>query len=124
MPESHSSNPHNQSFLVSHWLVTGNVQGVGFRRFVDREARLRNLGGGVRNLKDGRVEILAIGPRESLQSLMGAVQVGPRLSRVDGVSIDQRPFHANMFVGGTLNTITDSEFKVLADGEAPWSIVG
>jgi hypothetical protein len=55
---------------------------------------------------------------------MGAVQVGPRLSRVDGVSIDQRPFHANMFVGGTLNTITDSEFKVLADGEAPWSIVG
>lgn len=59
-------------------FVRGRVQGVGFRDFVERRALSLGLSGYVRNLSDGRtVEVVAEGPRERLESLVGHLRRGP-----------------------------------------------
>jgi acylphosphatase len=70
-----------------HALVTGVVQGVGFRWFVERVARSRGLGGWVRNMPDGGVELEVEGPAGEVESFLDEVRVGPRSSRVDGVVV-------------------------------------
>ena len=67
------------------YLVRGRVQGVGFRWFVEAEARTLGLSGWVRNNPDGCVEVLAVGSREQLAALRSRLQQGPRASRVDAV---------------------------------------
>jgi acylphosphatase len=67
------------------YIVRGRVQGVGFRWFVEREARLLAVSGWVRNNADGSVEVLAMGNREQLSGLYARLAQGPRASRVDQV---------------------------------------
>ncbi len=67
------------------YIVRGRVQGVGFRWFVDFEARQLGLAGWVRNLPDGTVEALAIGTEEQLAALYQKLRKGPRAARVDEV---------------------------------------
>ena len=67
------------------FVVRGRVQGVGFRWFVEREARTLGVAGWVRNNADGSVEILAMGTREQLVALRGRLRDGPRAARVDAV---------------------------------------
>lgn len=67
------------------YIVRGRVQGVGFRWFVDNEARKLGLAGWVRNNADGTVEVLAIGSDQQLHALLGRLQEGPRAARVDQV---------------------------------------
>jgi acylphosphatase len=67
------------------WLVSGRVQGVGFRWFVKREARRLALRGVVRNLADGSVEVVAEGADGALQVLHHTLRHGPIGSRVDRV---------------------------------------
>lgn len=69
--------------MVQHTLVTGRVQGVGFRWFVQREAAELGLHGWVRNTDDGAVEIVASGTPEQLAELRAALRKGSRGSRVD-----------------------------------------
>jgi acylphosphatase len=69
-------------------LVSGRVQGVGFREFTRRTAHRLRLGGWVRNLDDGRVEVVADGERPVLEALVSAVQGGPPGSFVRGVNQD------------------------------------
>jgi acylphosphatase len=61
------------------------VQGVGFRYFTQRVAAELGLGGYVRNLDDGRVEVYAVGPEEKLSELAGRLYHGPRWAEVHGV---------------------------------------
>ena len=61
------------------------MQGVGFRYFTQRVAAELGLGGYVRNLDDGRVEVYAVGPEEKLSELAGRLHHGPRWAEVDGV---------------------------------------
>jgi acylphosphatase len=69
--------------------VRGRVQGVGFRDYVYMRARFLHVTGYVRNLSDGRsVEIVAEGRRSSLQRLLGHLQEGPRMCRVDEIAVD------------------------------------
>ena len=70
-----------------HAYVSGIVQGVGFRWFVERAARSRGLGGWVRNLPDGSVELEVEGPTAEVESFLAQVSVGPRSSRVDSVRV-------------------------------------
>jgi acylphosphatase len=64
-------------------LVTGRVQGVGFREYVRYEASARGLTGYVRNCDDGRsVEVVAEGADEALQALLEVLHVGPRFARI------------------------------------------
>ena len=67
------------------YFVSGIVQGVGFRFFVQREAAKLRVGGYVRNLFDGRVEVLATGSRAQLDAMKRALERGPRFSTVSGV---------------------------------------
>jgi len=72
-------------------VVRGRVQGVGFRDYVETRAHTVRLTGRVRNLSDGRsVEIVAEGPRASLDQLIAYLREGPRMSRVDGVDVEWR----------------------------------
>lgn len=58
-------------------VVRGEVQGVGFRFFVVRQANARGLRGYVRNRTDGSVEVVAEGPRASLEQLLRELHRGP-----------------------------------------------
>jgi acylphosphatase len=71
--------------LARRYTVRGRVQGVGFRWFVEREARMLGISGWVRNNPDGSVEVLAMGTAEQLLALRNRLQAGPRASRVDRV---------------------------------------
>ena len=68
-----------------HFVVRGRVQGVGFRWFVEREARMLGIAGWVRNNSDGSVEVLAVGTRDQLLGLRERLRQGPRAARVDDV---------------------------------------
>jgi acylphosphatase len=68
-----------------HAVVHGDVQGVGFRYFVQRTAQQLGLRGWVRNNDDGTVELVAEGDREHLEELRRAVEEGPRHSHVERV---------------------------------------
>ena len=63
-------------------LITGRVQGVGFRYFVQRRARQYGLHGYVRNLPEGGVEAFASGERALLEAFLQDVKQGPPASRV------------------------------------------
>ncbi len=72
-------------------IVSGRVQGVGFRWFTEREALKRNIRGYVRNLDDGRVEILAQADASELAEFIDAIRRGPpgsRVERVDSSSVE------------------------------------
>jgi len=69
--------------MVRHYLISGRVQGVGFRWFVHREAAELNLNGWVRNLPSGEVECVAAGPEDRLKDLETHLRKGSRGSRVD-----------------------------------------
>lgn len=73
------------------WVVRGQVQGVGFRWFVMREAERLGLGGFVRNLRDGTVEVVSQGPDAALDALEHHLQRGPSHARVDSVDRLQVP---------------------------------
>jgi acylphosphatase len=75
-----------------HLLVSGRVQGVGFRWFVIQEAQRAGLTGWVRNLHDGRVEAWLEGDEEAVRAVEAAVGRGPRRAEVKGVERrDERP---------------------------------
>jgi acylphosphatase len=67
------------------WLVSGRVQGVGYRAFAARTARGLGLNGGASNLPDGRVLVVAEGPAHALERLEAALWEGPRFARVQRV---------------------------------------
>ena len=67
------------------FFVSGLVQGVGFRLFTHRAAEKLQLEGYVRNLFDGRVEVLATGTPAQLARLRAALEKGPRFSSVSHV---------------------------------------
>lgn len=77
--------------LARRYLVTGRVQGVGFRYFVQRRAVELGLAGWVRNRPDGGVEVLAEGPVAALAKLRQALECGPSLARVEHVSENPAP---------------------------------
>ena len=67
------------------WVVSGRVQGVGFRWFVLRNAEALGVAGWARNRPDGRVEVVARGAAAAIEELDGLLRLGPRLARVDSV---------------------------------------
>ena len=70
-----------------HLLVTGRVQGVGFRLFTATRARELKLTGTARNRPNGQVEITAEGDRAALEALIAVVRGGPPGARVLDVRV-------------------------------------
>lgn len=79
------SHPTGWETVAARWLVSGRVQGVGYRAFVGRAGGSLGLQGVARNLPDGRVEIVARGARHAMDRLESALNRGPRYARVDVV---------------------------------------
>jgi len=70
------------------YFVSGTVQGVGFRYYTQKAARKLRLGGYVKNLADGRVEVFATGTTVQLEELRAALQHGPLFSNVTNVQVE------------------------------------
>jgi acylphosphatase len=63
-------------------LISGHVQGVGFRFYARRHALALSLRGHARNLEDGRVEVVAEGPQDALEAFVERLREGPAGSHV------------------------------------------
>ena len=74
--------------IAKRYFVSGQVQGVGYRFFAVRMAQRLGIQGFVRNLRDGRVEVYAIGDTAQHEDLRQALERGPNAARVANV-IDQ-----------------------------------
>ena len=77
--------------IARRYLVSGRVQGVGFRYFTHVAAMRAGVGGWVRNNPDGTVEIAAAGEPDALQRLEEAIRQGPPGARVDQVATSDDP---------------------------------
>jgi acylphosphatase len=69
-------------------LISGAVQGIGFRYFVKSNARRLKLNGWVRNTADGKVEALVQGQKETIEKLISLCGKGPFLSEVKAVDVN------------------------------------
>jgi acylphosphatase len=92
-----------------HILVSGRVQGVGYRAFAHRQAVELGTCGQVRNLADGRVELIVQADDETLKELCRRLMTGPRLAQVSALAAKDiaGPRH---FEG----------FSIEEDGKEPW----
>ena len=68
-------------------LVSGRVQGVGYRAFAQRKARELGLTGYAENLPDGRVEVVAEGEEDDLKRFLEFLRQGPRLAEVTSIDV-------------------------------------
>ena len=75
--------------VARRFVISGRVQGVGFRYFTQDAARREGLHGFVRNNDDGSVEAVAEGESEALERFERAIRRGPSRSRVEHVTIDE-----------------------------------
>jgi acylphosphatase len=73
------------------YIVKGRVQGVGYRYFAKNAAEKLGVTGYARNLDDGTVEVVAVGPESAIEDLLGALQRGPRLSEVRTIEHEPAP---------------------------------
>lgn len=87
MSTSRSASSPGSTTRTIHALVSGRVQGVGFRWSCMEEGERLGLVGEVRNLDDGDVEVLAQGPTEAVGSLIGWLHRGPRWASVSRVTV-------------------------------------
>ena len=68
-------------------LITGQVQGVGYRRFVQRQAENLRVSGYTENLSDGRVEVIAEGDKTNLEQLLHFLKQGSTHAVVKNVEV-------------------------------------
>lgn len=73
------------------FLVSGSVQGVGYRYFAEREANALGVRGYVKNLPDGRVEAYAVGDEKMLREFKKKLTLGPRSAVVTHVQEAEEP---------------------------------
>jgi acylphosphatase len=70
------------------YMISGRVQGVGFRFFAQDAAARENIHGWVRNRSDGRVEVAAEGDADAMQRFEQALRHGPHGARVEQLDIE------------------------------------
>lgn len=77
--------------------VSGRVQGVYFRRFAKNKAKALGIAGTVKNMEDGRVEIIAQAERDILQPFIQWCHKGPITARVDHVELIEMQVNVDIF---------------------------
>lgn len=75
--------------ITKHLVISGRVQGVGYRASFYYAAKRLGVNGWVRNRRDGTVEACVSGSPELIEELIEWARTGPELSRVAGVSISE-----------------------------------
>jgi len=71
--------------ICRHYLVSGRVQGVFYRSSAQRQARQLGLQGWVRNLADGRVEIVVCGDEDGVNTIEKWLEIGPEYAKVTNI---------------------------------------
>jgi acylphosphatase len=74
---------------IRHFLITGRVQGVGFRFYMQRKARELGVTGWVRNRRDGSVEAMAQGESDAVETLTSWARRGPPSAVVADIRIGE-----------------------------------
>jgi len=74
------------SHAIQQVMIRGRVQGVGYRAWVEHQARLCKLEGWVRNRRDGSVEALLAGPPTVVAEMVALCRHGPPSAKVDSVT--------------------------------------
>ena len=75
--------------MATRLLVTGRVQGVGYRQWMCREAEQLGLKGWVRNLRDGSVEAMIDGDPAAVRKIIARAREGPPAARVTGLVTEE-----------------------------------
>ena len=81
--------------ICAHVYVSGDVQGVGFRYSAIRQAKNLGVTGWVRNLRDGRLEVLIEGEESDVHQMIAWCRHGPRGAEVMDIQTDIRPYTAS-----------------------------
>ncbi|MBT4760142.1 MAG: acylphosphatase [Bdellovibrionaceae bacterium] len=102
---------HTQE-VCKHIVVTGKVQGVGFRYYTKKFADAFKLEGWTRNLSSGEVEILAKGDLPCVLNFLQKISYGPSFSRVDSTKV----MDIELFTGN-LNNL----YEIKPDGDQLWA---
>jgi acylphosphatase len=76
----------DEGIVARRYVITGRVQGVGYRNFVEHTAGKIRVDGYVRNRRDGSVEVFAMGTPEELLKLRKALERGPMMAQVANVA--------------------------------------
>lgn len=87
--------------IARRYLITGRVQGVGFRYFTQRVAVQHGITGWVRNTPDGRVEVEAEGNVDAMHQFEGRISIGPAGAHVDQVTATEvavEPTHSGFAI--------------------------
>ena len=92
---------------MKHFTVSGRVQGVGFRAWAERQANKLSLSGWVRNLSDGRVEVMVKGTEKDELAFWQACQKGPLFAKVIEINWVSFPVASEPL-------IEDGIFKIVA----------
>lgn len=74
-----------------HIIVSGDVQGVGFRQFIKYQANKLNIKGWIKNLDNGEVEGMFAGTPENLGKMIEFAKKGPSIALVENVKIEELP---------------------------------
>lgn len=86
------------NLIRAHVIVSGTVQGVGYRYSTMREAKQRGITGWVRNLPDGRVEAVFEGTEENVREMISWCNQGPPASVVKDIFLEyQKPEELRQF---------------------------
>jgi|DewCreStandDraft_1066081.scaffolds.fasta_scaffold00736_13 acylphosphatase len=87
----HRSPEEAAEWVKAHVLISGLVQGVYFRDSARRLALREGVGGWIRNLPDGRVEAVFVGPRAAVERMVEWCHRGPPAARVEHVAVEWSP---------------------------------
>ena len=79
--------PETRGPQQKHVFVSGRVQGVWFRAWTEQQARQLGLSGWVRNLSDGRVEVVIAGAAPAISSMLKRLHEGPPQAKVEAVAV-------------------------------------
>lgn len=82
--------------VTKHYLISGRVQGVGFRAFTQRAASELSLRGWVRNLPDGRVEAMAAGNEKAIAAFETKLKIGPPNGLVEAMVVGEGTVDASL----------------------------
>ena len=88
--------------IARHYILKGQVQGVGFRYFTYKVGHELGIKGWVRNLWNGDVEIHAEGNDEALQQFLDRIKAGPHYAVVENVRVDEveMEYHPDFSIEG------------------------
>ncbi len=78
-------------FIMVRVIISGFVQGIGFRQFIKSKANDLNIKGWVKNLPDGKVEAVFAGERSNIEKMVELCRKGPFLAEVKNVEVEELP---------------------------------